>query len=1653
VLRIVMRIPVGLRAGAAPSFASHSRRVAWALFVVSAFLPSAVGAANVNATWNGGAGNWNNAAQWSGAVVPNNGGGNTFSVFIDGGNAASSLVTLNISPTITDLTIDGDDQLSQNNGQSFGLAGGTLINNGTWSINSSGAATDLNCLLGATLSGSGNLVMSNNPNNRILSDNSICVHAAGHTIHGGGQVLANTGGMQNAGTIIADQPTALSIDPNGLNFTNSGLLEAQAGATLRLQAGTFDNTGGLITALDTSTVAITNATVVAGTLTTGGSGKISVETGTLSDVTNIGTVIQVNGQAGLLTGTLTNNGTWSLSATGAATDLTCFGAATLAGMGTIAMSDNPNNRILTNNTVCTHVATHTIHGAGQILANTGGMNNAGTIIADQNVNALTIDPNGLNFTNTGSLEANGGTLLLQAGTFINTGGLIEASGTSTVRVNGATVTDGVMTTNDMGSISVEAGSTFSGVTNGGTAVQANGQAAFVTGTLTNNGTWSLNSAGAATDLTCFDSATLAGTGTIVMSNNPNNRILSNNTVCTNAITIHGAGQLLANTGGMLNQGTISADQTTPLAIDPNGNGFTNASLLEARSGGRLVLTSGSFTNTNAMIKALDASEVDINAATLLGGQLVTTGTGKIEVLGGAALTNVTSNAAIEEVNGASAAISGTLTNNATWSLTSSGAATDLLCAGATAIAGNGTISMDDNVNNRILSNDSVCTNGMGHTIRGAGQLLANTGGMVNHGLVLADLPSGLIIDPNGQGFTNAASLQATNGATLTLTSGAFDNSSGVIAAMTGSQVQINSATITGGQITSAGTGVVSLSFPTLVGVTNTGAIQQLNGNGATINGVIVDNGTWSLTSTGAATDLNCAGGATLSGSGNLVMGNNPNNRLITDNSVCTHPAGHTIHGAGQLLVNTGGMQNAGTIIADQSTALTIDPNALNFANTGTLAAASGGTLVLQAGTFINTSGVVEASDMSTVRIVAAALTNGTMATSGSGTISVEGGSTFAGVTSNGVATQANGQAAVISGTLTNNGTWSLTSTGAATDLNCVGGATLSGSGNLVMSNSPNNRLLSDNSVCKNAAGHTIHGAGQLLANTGGMLNQGTIIADQTTGLTIDPNGNGFTNQGTLHAAGSGGIAINPDAFTNAGTVLVDAGSSLSRSGPYTQTAGMTTVNGTLSATGLVDIQGGSLEGNGTVTGNVSNAGQVNPGSATSTGILTINGTHTQTASGALNIEIGGLTPGAGYDRLAVSGTANLTGTINISLTNGFMPPLNSTYTVATFAGRTGDFTTYNGLMQSNGVIFTPLLSGTSLVLTVTREAFTPTPTSGVPTLTPTTTTTPTSPITPTNTGAPTATSTATVTQTRTATATTIATSTATPSATGAPPTHTPTQTDTPTSTPTATATGPAMVALVGRVLLPGPGGASGPHGQIPAGEVLVDFFLCQERTPCFAQLANPISSVFTDPNGQFFILARADILQGKLPVLAAHIDAQRILRVPVVVVPVGAASREGAQQLPQIADVTGIVIDAISEAAVQILVEEGEQNFDNTGIAAVLQAVQTANTDSNFAGLTVDNAVNAAQTTATNDPMVQMVIEENRLTPTPTPTPEGIRCAGDCDGNGDVTVDELIKGVNIALGNLPLAVCSSFDTDRSGDVTITELIGAVNNALAGCPAS
>jgi hypothetical protein len=62
-----------------------------------------------------------------------------------------------------------------------------------------------------------------------------------------------------------------------------------------------------------------------------------------------------------------------------------------------------------------------------------------------------------------------------------------------------------------------------------------------------------------------------------------------------------------------------------------------------------------------------------------------------------------------------------------------------------------------------------------------------------------------------------------------------------------------------------------------------------------------------------------------------------------------------------------------------------------------------------------------------------------------------------------------------------------------------------------------------------------------------------------------------------------------------------------------------------------------------------------------------------------------------------------------------------------------------------------------------------------------------------------------------------------------------------------------------------------------------------------------------------------------------------------------------------------------------------------------------------------------------------------------------VRCTGDCDGQGEVSVDDVLTGVAIALGEHDLGNCYPMDQDADGAVTVSELVEAVTHVLTGCP--
>src|SRR5262249_44964846 len=80
------------------------------------------------------------------------------------------------------------------------------------------------------------------------------------------------------------------------------------------------------------------------------------------------------------------------------------------------------------------------------------------------------------------------------------------------------------------------------------------------------------------------------------------------------------------------------------------------------------------------------------------------------------------------------------------------------------------------------------------------------------------------------------------------------------------------------------------------------------------------------------------------------------------------------------------------------------------------------------------------------------------------------------------------------------------------------------------------------------------------------------------------------------------------------------------------------------------------------------------------------GSYIQTAQGRLDIELGGTNAGVNYDRLAISSSAKLDGTLNVTLVDPYLPTVSNTFRVMTYSSFSGNFATLNGLVISTNLL-------------------------------------------------------------------------------------------------------------------------------------------------------------------------------------------------------------------------------------------------------------------------------------------------------------------------------------------------------------------------------
>jgi len=435
-------------------------------------------------------------------------------------------------------------------------------------------------------------------------------------------------------------------------------------------------------------------------------------------------------------------------------------------------------------------------------------------------------------------------------------------------------------------------------------------------------------------------ATISGGGTIT---------LANGEIATGAglpLTLVNVDHIISGQGAILlyqftNQATINANSSGhTLSVQTSTAGFTNTGTLEASNGGTLLLVAGSpvtLNNAGATIQALNGSTVQIEGYILSGGTITTSGSGVLQNINSSYYKNITNNGAFQTINGNVAIFEGTIVNNGTFSAPN----------GGYQINGNVTLKGTGRVNggNAGLFHSSFVGGGtltLQQPLSGGGSIGDSSFNFTNQSTVTANNPSANLI-LGGNPVVNTGTLQASGGATLEIQI-PVNNSGGTITAENGSTVLLDfTGTVAGGTLTTSGNGSFQTTSGTLDGstntVTNAGLYSVASGDTLSLKGTINNTGTFALTNGCLA----MSAPTTLTGSGTVQM--NGNSCLfgwaLTNN--LTNQS--TIEGSGSIGdSNPMGFTNAGTVIANQATPLTIVSAGTGFSNTGSLIVNAGSTL-------------------------------------------------------------------------------------------------------------------------------------------------------------------------------------------------------------------------------------------------------------------------------------------------------------------------------------------------------------------------------------------------------------------------------------------------------------------------------------------------------------------------------------------------------------------------------------------------------------------------------------------------------------------------------------------------------------------------------------
>ena len=1172
--------------------------------------------------------------------------------------------------------------------------------------------------------------------------------------------VGTTGQSGGTVTLGADYTTANALIFAGIN---SFLTYSGTARTLTLLANaSFTRTGAGYTSVydhlanqGTLTVSGGGTLFANGNLTNTASGDVTV--------TSAGSILALTGLANAGTLSATNNGAIQLTGTVSTSNLGTItlasgGSIELTSSGII----NNTGSTLTAPTGGTYLFRGTITG-GTVNASavtfSSGILDGATLAGNASLGNATLTlKNGASFTDTltvGLAGQSGGTLTLGNSTTTLAGSALVLQGINSFLSYTGTVPTLTITGN---STVTRAGagytSAYPHLLNQGTLTVSGGGTLYANGTFTNAAAANVLITGASSTLVL---SSLANSGTV--SAESSGLVQLNG----NFITA-GLGKITLATGGaveLTSSGVL--DNTGATLTAPTGgtygfkgtirNGTVNASALTHSSGtldGATLAGNSSVGNATLTLKngAAFADTLTVGTTGQAGGSLYL----------GSSITTLSGSALV--LNGTNSFLSytgaiPTLTIAANSTVTRAGAGytsdyANLLNQGTLAVNGGGTFYINANVTNQsavtVSGNSTFSQSASNYTFSNAAGATATVGdvgsvlavaGLANAGTLSAD--TGGLLQLNGNLTTaGLGTITLANGGAAEL-AGTLTNTSATLNAPTGGSYLFK-GTIIGGTIApnaltqSSGTldgaliagnasvGTATLTLKNNGGATGTLSVGTAGQSGGTLslanslatpaNSALVLTGTNSfLTYTGAVPTLTLAGNASLTRAGVggytsvypnvvnqgtlavtggtlFVNGNVANQSTVTvsgnasfsqtSSGVFTNAPGATasVSGAGNTLA-VRSLDNRGTLSADTSGVLQLYGN-LTTGGLGTISLASGGTVEVL-GTLDNSAANLLAPSGGSYQLKGT-ITGGTIDPAALTPIS----GTLDGAIVNG--DLAIGAARSL--TLQNNAAY----TGTAT----VGTAGQSG-GSL---------LLGSNFTPLPLSTLTLTGTNSFLSYSGALR---TLTLPATATL-LRTGAGGYTsvfphliNQGTVSIA-SGTLYTSGSVTNQTGSSFaISSGAAVNHSGPsFLQTGGRLTVDGTLSpgASG-VTLQGGTLEGAGTISGNVRLDGaSVAPGT-NGLGTLTFSGGSLAVLSAsAFTFDFAG----ASSDRLVFQNPPAVVdlgaGLVSLSLNFLAAPTVNTTYNLVQITtGGSGITGTFAGLPTS-GTTFQSSYAGTSYFFTV-----------------------------------------------------------------------------------------------------------------------------------------------------------------------------------------------------------------------------------------------------------------------------------------------------------------------------------------------------------------